>query len=89
MGRTEHSSTPKGTEASGEDAESIHSPNTLSTNPDTEVRTNVEPNGRSENPCLTVDALPDDLKAVIRAWDDLPEAVRRGILAMIESSRGD
>jgi len=38
---------------------------------------------------VTVDALSDDLQAVVRAWNDLPEAVRRGIMAMIDTSRGD
>ncbi len=30
--------------------------------------------------------LPPDLAAVVAAWDDLPEAIRAGILAMVRAS---
>jgi hypothetical protein len=33
------------------------------------------------------DAIPDDLVAVIEAWDRLSEAVRADILAMVETGR--
>jgi hypothetical protein len=33
-------------------------------------------------------AIPSDLKAVINAWADLPEAVKAGIMAMVKAARG-
>jgi len=33
--------------------------------------------------------LPAELQAVVNAWPDLPEAVRAGIVAMVEASVAD
>ena len=35
----------------------------------------------------SVHALPDDLAAVVKAWENLPEAVKVGILAMVKAAR--
>jgi hypothetical protein len=38
--------------------------------------------------CLSADILDDDLNAVIAAWPHLPEAIKVGIVAMVNVSRG-
>ena len=35
----------------------------------------------------SVHALPEDLALVVDAWDHLPEAVKVGILAMVNAAR--
>ena len=35
-----------------------------------------------------ISLLPEDLSSVVTAWEELPEAVRAGILAMVSASRG-
>ena len=52
---------------------------------------NAEKNGvsdghASKSPAVTLSghALPDDLERVIDAWPKLPEAIKAGVLAMIE-----
>ena len=39
------------------------------------------------NQSSTGKPLPADFVAVVEAWDDLPDAIRRGVLAMVEAVR--
>jgi hypothetical protein len=34
-----------------------------------------------------VSDLPDELRDVIDAWDNLPEAVKAGVVAMVDAAR--
>jgi len=40
-----------------------------------------------ENCVICVSTLPSDLAVVVEVWDDLPDAVRVGIVAMVEAAR--
>jgi hypothetical protein len=60
-----------GTAASPQSTHSIHSDNTF----------------LHEKCARSVHALPEDLALVVDAWDHLPEAVKAGILAMVNAAR--
>ena len=34
-------------------------------------------------------ALPSDLARVVKAWPELPEAIKAGVLAMVKAATGD
>ena len=37
---------------------------------------------------IMAEGLPPDLASVVDAWDNLPEPIKAGILAMVEAARG-
>jgi hypothetical protein len=37
---------------------------------------------------FALDSVPDDLRRVLEAWPDLPEAIRRAVLALVGSANG-
>jgi hypothetical protein len=35
---------------------------------------------------VALDSVPDDLRRVVEAWPDLPDAIRRAVLALVGSA---
>jgi len=55
-----------------------------------EKTTDSQPDGAESGAPAARAAISDpELVALIDAWPDLPEPVRRGILAMIEAAKGE
>jgi hypothetical protein len=50
-------------------------------------RTQGTPDSTPTRNVVVADRLPSDLAEIVRSWDELPEAIRAGIVAMVRASK--